>query len=274
MKKFSVALALSVIACVGEELDVGSDTGGAGGAPSAAQQQAATLQLPSWATVGACPTTGEPAPQFVGTWEGAVEDFFLNPLTPLRLVVTQATSTGICGTLAWGTDSPPPLPLTDPAQTGREFGYGGGTGFPVEGLTYTIVMGAGRDETLRFSISDAEPWQGFCAMQDTFYYYPNLQSYTCLPPYVNLGINQDSDVCTLYPSSTSSDGATTLPLKQCAGCDGPWGPCVCNAEACAANPQPSSEFALVLGSTLDGNDVLATNSELLGQQAIHLERVE
>jgi hypothetical protein len=259
MKRTSLVLVLSVLACSGEALDVGEDdspvlaTGGTGG--SSAQE--AVAELPDWSTVGACPTTGEEAPQFMGTWEGATEDYEFNPITKVRMVITRATTDGVCGTIAWGTDTPAPLPLTDPAQTGGEFGVGGAANFPVPGLIYTISRGVARDRTLRVAAPATEPWRDFCAMQEDIYYVAN-KGYSCVEPYSTMefstdptGVRANGDSCTLQ----TSHGNVTFPLKQCAACAWPL-QCVCNAEACAADPQKTFDFDLTLDRTLDGVDVL------------------
>jgi hypothetical protein len=271
MKRTSLVLVLSVLACSGEALDVGEDgspvlaNGGTGG--SSAQE--AVAELPDWSTVGACPTTGEEAPQFMGTWVGATEDFEFNPITAVRLTITTATTDGVCGTIAWGTDSPSPLPLTDPAQTGKEFGFGGAANFPVPGVTYRISRGVARDRTLRIAAPASEPWRDFCAAQGDLHYFPGIQRYSCMEPYQELsgpsaypGMGANGDSCTL----STSHGDVVLPLKQCTGCDWP-SLCVCNAEACAADPQKTFDFELML----EGVDVL-TASPSGAAQNLRLER--
>jgi hypothetical protein len=277
MKRNLLVLVLGVLACSGETLDVGEDdspvvgSGGTGGGDSA-RQQAAVAELPDWSSVGACPTTGEDAPQFVGTWDGATEDYDLKPITKVKMVIVKATTDGVCGTISWGTDSPPPTPLTDPAQTGQAWGFGGASGFPVAGLTYTISSGVARDRTLRVDAPASEPWQDFCAMQEEFHYYPHAYAYSCMEPYSELSIplsvpgsGADGDECTLR----TSHGNVVLPLKQCAGCD-TLGFCACNASACAADPEKAFSFDLTLDRTLDGVDLL---TESAGYQNLRLERV-
>jgi hypothetical protein len=271
MKKTSLALLTLLLACSGEALDVGGDqdpspgSGGSGGA----QEAAAVRPLPSWTGVGTCPTTGDDAPQFVGTWEGALEDYDLNPITPLRLVITKATSDGVCGTLSWGTDSPAPIPLTEPEQKGEMWGIGGSTAALVEGLTYTISRGAARDTTLRFGAAAYEHWQGFCEMQTDPEYFPGAQAYLCMPQYTTIHFEIGDDECTL---GLAGGGHQTLPIKQCAGCD--FNVCMCNAEACVADPERTNDFDLLLEQSIDGKDLLVSSMKELGLHAVHLERVE
>jgi hypothetical protein len=277
MRKKTYILFLSLIACSGEALDVGEDenaaSGGTGGTGGVAQEAAAVAPLPDWTPVGICPATGVDQPQFVGTWEGAVEDFYFNPITPLRLVITKATSNGICGNLSWDTAKTPPLPLTDPAQSGRDFGHGGGSGQPIPGLTYTLTQGAARDTDMHLLIAGYEHWQGFCEMQTELHYTPGVQAYTCLEPNNGMGFSApespDGDVCTVF---STRHGNVELPLKQCVGCA--FSICKCNAETCTANADPTFDLNLELDQTLDGEDILVTSGGSIGGQSIRLERAQ
>jgi hypothetical protein len=279
MKRTSLVLALVLLACSGEALDVGEDdspvmaSGGTGG--GSAQEPPAMLDLPDWSSLGACPTTGEEAPHFAGTWEGAIDDQQLDPIAKIRMVITHATTDGVCGTISWGTDSPPPLPVTDPAQTGQVFGFGGGANFPVPGLTYTIIRGVARDRVLRVGASTAEAWRDFCAMQEDIRYFPTAQTYSCMPPYQNVaypsgypGETDEGDTCTL----STSHGIVVLPLKQCTACD-PVGLCVCNAGACGANPDRGFGLDFTLDRSIDGVDLLVSGTDYGGIPNVRLERV-
>src|SRR5690348_13962881 len=185
MNKTSLVLVFALVGCVGQELDVGSDNGGlndastggsgsgsgSGGTSGNNDALHADDPIPNWAALGTCPTTGEPQPALVGTWEGALEDFYLDPVVPIRLVITQATTAGVCGTLTWGVGRTPPLPLTDPEQSGREYGLGGSPGYIMhDGTDYKILAGAARDGVLRISVSALEPWNDYCQEQHELSY--------------------------------------------------------------------------------------------------------
>jgi hypothetical protein len=278
MKRTSLVLVLSVLACSGEALDVGEDGapvlgGGGTGGGTSAQEAAAVAELPDWSTVGACPTTGEAAPQFTGTWVGATEDFEFNPITAVRMTITKATTDGVCGTIAWGSDSPPQLPLTDPAQTGRDFGIGGAANSPTPGVTYRISAGGARDWTLRVRAPVSEPFRALCASQEDLYYFPKMQGYSCVEPYSTIsyptahpGMGADGDTCTLH----TSHGAVVLPLKQCTACTW-WPRCKCNADTCEADPNMEFSLDFTLDRTFDGVDVL-TASPSGAAQNLRLER--
>lgn len=128
---YVLVLPLALSACSGDALDVGQDslttigTGGSGGtggsvdtAGSGGTGGSSTTgaPLPDWTDLGECPTTGLDAPQFVGVWEGALEDLSLQPVVPLRLVITKATSDGVCGAVSWGTTTPPRFPSRIPSN--------------------------------------------------------------------------------------------------------------------------------------------------------------
>lgn len=271
--KAAYILTLSLFACSGAALDVGQDglpsigTGGTGGTGGSSMSGA---PIPDWTDVGACPTTGVDAPQFVGTWEGAVEDFDFQPVVPLRLVITQATSEGVCGKISWGTTTPPPLPLTHPEQSGAAYGFGGATGAPVPGLTYTIYDGAARDSTLRFEVPAFEHWQGFCEMQTNPLYNPRLDRYSCTEPYTQMTFEREDDgglgdTCVIH----TSHGAVELPLKQC-NCESV---CECNAEGCAAIIEYPITFDLTLGRSASDEEILVSAQNPLVVQSIRLTRV-
>jgi hypothetical protein len=272
----AVTLVLLVAACGGEALDVGEDGSPTGAEDSAGQDAAATRELPDWSNFGNCPTTGEEAPQFVGTWEGFVEDSLFNPITAVRLEIQAATDTGVCGKISWGTDTPAPPPLTDPAQNGRIFGA------PiynqpalVEGLTYTLGPGAGRDRSLRISTPTTQMWRGYCAMQDELYYHPNLSAYSCIERYETMGFPRSGEELSesFLPGGTcvleTTHGDVVLPVKRCVACSHM---CECNAETCEAKTYYGTSFDLELEQTLDGADVLVSGTYPLNQ-TLRLERV-
>ena len=270
MNKLTYSLVLSLGACSGGGLDVGSDadnlnavsSGGSGGTGS----EPADAPIPDWSTVGACPTTGVPQPAFVGTWEGAIEDFNLQPIVKLRLAVSAATTDGVCGTLTWAYDRTPPLPLTDPDQSGEAYGIGGGPGTILQdGTAYRLVAGAARDTTLHVSIDAYEAWQGYCEMQEDLHFDTGRNAWSCIEPFSVMHVDQGSDTCTL----STSHGSADYPIKQCAACA--FSICSCNATACAANTGPTHDYDLALSA--GSNGPVLSSGPLSANQAIHLERV-
>jgi hypothetical protein len=280
MLKTTQLLALTLVACSGDALDVGQDvlptvSGGTGasagtGAGTGGGGSSGTgSPLPDWTDLGACPTTGVEAPELVGTWEGAVEDFNFDPVVPLRLVITQATSDGVCGQLSWDTAATVPLPLTDPAQSGSDYGLGGASNFPVPGLTYTIVRGTARDGVLRFEVPAFEHWRGFCEVQEP-HFSPSLRAYSCIEPYSRMTFSQNEDgnpgdLCSIH----TSQGWLDLPLKHC-GCEYT---CTCNAEGCTAILENSISFDLVLDRNAGGQDVLVSGEAPMAVQSVRVARL-
>jgi hypothetical protein len=284
---YILVLPLALSACSGDALDVGQDslttigtggssgTGGSGGTAGrshtagsggTAGSSTTGAPLPDWTDLGECPTTGLDAPQFIGTWEGAVEDLSLQPVVPLRLVITKATSDGVCGAVSWGTTTTPPLPLTDPEQSGAAYGFGGSTGAPVPGLDYTVHRGAARDSSLRFAVPAFEHWQAFCEAQSEPHHDPDSGGYTCTEPYTNMTYaGEGSDTCAI----ATAQGSIVLPLKQC-NCELV---CACNGDGCAAIIDQPIDFDLALDRSSGGEDILVSGRTPSAIQSIRLTRV-
>jgi hypothetical protein len=301
MKK-AIVLTLLLVGCSGEQLDVGDngasnnvESGGSGGAGATGGSGAGATggtgavggaglggtggsaalpsgpELPDWSSVGACPD-GETLSAFVGTWEGALEDFFLNPLVPLRLTIDDATLDGACGTFTWGVGSPPPPSLTDPNNRGEEFSSGGQTGYGLrDGFTYTILDGAARDETLRVGVTEAEYADDYCASQEEVFYDSRSGQWQCIPPWQSMAWGPDTPGdCTVYPVEGNS---ISYDMKRCAACGGAGiGFCSCNSTGCAAPATATQLFDFTLERSSTGDRLVMPWES--GDRTITLMRVE
>lgn len=274
LRKKSLASALVLLACAGQSLDVGNDpkgedgvglpgdgTGGIAGVMSTGAQPSGggsvgvqpsgggtfgAAQPPSTPSVEPPSQTGcdtDPAYQdFVGTWQGQLEDFYLKRIKALTLVINGVSSSGMCGSLKWG-DGEAPAPATDaagpypPTAVYDVMGYGGSPGYtPLDGFTYTIEQGAVRDRTLRLSIGTNELWQSWCELQTSFHYQGG---YNCVPD-SDTGYGFGSE-----PGGTCMAGNRTFSNFTCYMCLA--SVCACTEEGCAAN---SSYDELDIGLTL------------------------
>lgn len=298
LRKKSLASALVLLACAGQSLDVGNDppaedtgvvgTGGGSGGSGAVMVGSGGSQLSGGGTVGTAPPpatpptewpsqTGcdtEPAYQeLVGTWQGQLEDFYLQRLKSLTLVINGVSSHGMCGSLKWGDGEAPP-PATDPAGPYPStavydvMGYGGTPGYtPLDGFTYTIEQGAVRDRTVRLSIGTSEIWQSWCELQGSYRYQ---DGYNCVP---------DSDTGYSYgdgPQGTCMAGGRNFSNFTCYMCLS--NVCACTQESCAAAPSYNS-LAIALTLSDDRNvltgpaDDRATGYYAEKGAAYYLERV-
>lgn len=264
MRKKSLASTLMLLACAGQSLDVGSDppgegnvaplssggssgntlsTGGAAplGGGTGGLGTGASAPLPEWPAQSGCET--DPAYQdLLGTWQGQVEDFYLQRLKSLTLVINGASSQGMCGSLKWGDGEPPP-PATDPSAAYPSpniydlMGYGGQPGYtPLDGFTYTIAKGAVRDQAVRFSIGTWELWQSWCELQTSYRYNGG---WNCVPE-SDMGYSWGPD-----PNGTCVIGNRNFSNFTCFVCLA--NVCACDEQSCrAAGSDGNFEIALTL----------------------------
>jgi hypothetical protein len=221
-------------------------------------------ELPDWSSLRSCSVTGDSIEAYVGIWDGGIEDFFLNSFTRIRLEITAASLDGVCGTLTWGFGTDPPPALTDPNETGAEYGFGGYPGVKLhEGVTYTILDGAARDDTLRVGITQAEVWIDFCEMQERTYYYGG--AWNCIEPHSIVELpSEGGTTCTI----ATSHGDATHPIKVCSGCA--FSSCTCNSAACTASGDQRTLFDFSLEGA--SSDVLTMPWGV--EQQIRLTRAE
>jgi hypothetical protein len=258
MHKKVLGLTVLLLACSGEQLDMGDDpthvggmgsggtTGGSAGGPpiggsSGMPSSEPSASLPEWSSQTDCETDVEFA-DLVGTWEGQVEDFYLKPVQTLRVVINGASAHGICGSVTWG-DGEAPAPATDPdaPYPSAEFwqaGLGLVASVPVEGFAYGIDEGAVRAHTVRFSTQVNEPWRSWCEIQTS---YSSSLGYSCMP-FADQGVTTTSD-----PNGVCETGGQTFTAFKCYGCERVFGGfCACDAGGCTAKHDHPSQFDLTL----------------------------
>jgi hypothetical protein len=210
----------------------------------------------------------------VGEWRGSILDFYFEPIEELRLSIREGNggAAGFVGELVWGEGEPPP-PATDPdapyppgADPGG-MGWAGSVGVQrSSGFPYTVVRGAGCDAQVRVSVSAAELYDSWCALQTPI---DNGElGWGCMIK--TYGGSSDGVTCTV--GDQSGDPIATYPMWRCELC-GFLGPnvCACNEEGCGFNPEPTHTYDLTLIG--DGN-VLSGPDSSCGDCTVRLERVE
>jgi hypothetical protein len=246
-----IGCALSLAACGGHTLDVGS-TGG-GPAPGDLAQDGGT---------------DAPAGPL---WNGYLENAQLSDGSNRLTMTLSLADDGIAtGTLLLG-DGSLLRPATDP-----NLGYPPGVQFPVpagplgffEGFAYTILDGRLSGSTLTFRVAEFDLWTRWCLLQTTTYSGWSSDdggpTYSCAP---NWGWSRDGTTgCVLTDPATMSQ----LPMDcgKIELCQN--SPCNCSATGCRVNPsnQPDLAFDLaILGANADG-----TISGLLGEHNVHFVR--
>jgi hypothetical protein len=250
------------VSCSGDTLDVGSDGSGSGGgsggsggsttAPSPTAQQTPGVPLPDWETLRAC-AAGNPDSPFVGSWEGAAEDFDFDVKLRIRLVIESASADGVCGHLIWGDETAAPPPATDPTADyppGAPVDYDLRYGRPVfEGFRYSVLGGGARDRTLRFHTPRHEPFVGYCELQSPLY-EQSRGRWQCLPEAAQgLVMMNSTQECKIFTNSTT----ITTSITQCVACLD--GMCACNESGCTADATASQDFDFTLEDSEEG-DVL------------------
>jgi hypothetical protein len=285
-----------ILACSGERLNVGddpakhgsggssTDVSGAGGSVfgggtvgtggSSGGAQAGTGTVPpegTWPGTEGCDTDPE-FEYLLGTWTGDLEDFFLQPVTTLTVVINGASSHGMCGTVTWGQGDPPP-PATDvdaayPSDAyfkGNADGYGGSPATlpPIQAYPYSIAQGAVRAKTVRFATRTFEPWRSWCELQTS--YAAQSDSHQCIPDATQYATKYDTDTCTV--------GRETYSLFKCYACV-IGRICQCNAADCDADAGPSTPFALTLSDAGDEMTGPYSGSAYSGALSYYLKHVE
>lgn len=268
-------LMISILACSGERLNVGDDparSGANGGTAGSSADAAATggsvfgggsvgtgaggTDGTAMGGTGAVPPGGtwpptegcDTDPEFeylLGTWKGELEDFFLQPVTTLTVVINGASSHGMCGTVTWGEGEPLP-PATDPdaAYPSSAYfdGYAGSPAIlpPVQAYPYSIAQGAARDKTVRFATGMFDPWRSWCDLQTS--YPAQSDSYQCIPDSPQYATNYDTETCSVGSQSYSLFRCYACALSHI---------CRCDAFGCDADASPSTQFALTVSEAGD-----------------------
>jgi hypothetical protein len=210
---------------------------------------------------------------FLGTWDGNILDFFFEPLDELKLVLV-VENDEIVGKLTWG-GTGDPLPPVDGADVPWPPGYWDNAGpeptgnapEPWPGFAYTVVRGAGCDTTLRFSVSTAEIWQEWCALQTPV--YTNDVGWGCT---LQGGGSSDGKTCTVQPAGMTPE---TYPMWQCNACGAFGRPlsavCQCNEAGCFASHEATHTFDLTYSVSAEA-ELLSGKDPSCGDCTVRLER--
>jgi len=245
MQRYRLVLgALIALGCSGRGIDVGGGSAGSaaqGGAPALLPSDCVdTTPLPSWPDASRCVASSDLP--LTGTWRGYVENAD-PPWDQITLVITGASiAGGVCGTLSIGA-GPPPAPATDPTvgypPGVGDTGTGGGTGSAAFLSAYplTILTGTTDGTRVQFTVSQDEPYRGWCQLQTSLRF--NDQAVTgcgCLPHWpsartINTGT---SSTCTLSDPARSK--SMTVDCGKMALCYGVHQVCTCNASGCDGTP--------------------------------------
>jgi hypothetical protein len=210
---------------------------------------------------------------FLGTWDGNILDFFFEPLDELKLELV-VENDAIVGRLTWG-GTGDPLPPVEGADVPWPPGYWDDSGAeptgdapePWPGFAYTVVRGAGCDTTLRFSVSTAEIWQEWCALQTPV--YTEDYGWACT---LQGGGSSDSKNCTVQPQGMEP---ATYPIWQCHACGAfgrPLGAvCECNEAGCFASDDATKTFDLTYAVSAEA-EILSGKDPSCGDCTVRLER--
>jgi hypothetical protein len=209
---------------------------------------------------------------FAGEWQGNVLDYFFEPIEEVRLSVRaeEGGAGGYVGELTWGTGEPPP-PATDPNAPyppgfmGGAAGSSGGQRWP--GFPYTIVRGAGCDTAFRVSVSNAQTWETWCAIQTPI--DGGEYGWGCMLRTGSYGGNN----MTCQVQDQQGNVVAEYPAWRCELC-GFFNPvCECSQSGCTYNHEATFSVDLTLSQS-GGVDVLSGPDTTCGDCTIRLERVE
>ena len=282
-----LTLTAILASCGGESLHLGNDdpaagsgaSGGDGGTSgNAGPRVSVGLPFSSFPPQEGCGT--DPALQpLLGTWQGQLEDFFLNQVDTIRLVIDGANAAGICGSVTWG--SLPPLPAAEdpdahypPEEYWQSEGWGGGPPVVrVPGVPYTIVSAAARLPMVRFGVLPTEPWRSWCELQTPVADPYSTNGWGCLgmDP-----VSTSSDVPGTCEVRTPSGDTKNVPEMRCLGCFFSNSVCDCNETGCVSRSVQEQPFELALAE--DGNSLSGAFEPLRpwAEEVLHLylERVQ
>jgi len=247
--------------CGGTVVDVGSDK------PPIGVDAGSGDGLEGWPSDAVC-RRGTQLP-IVGAWEGYMEDRNLTPNSDvIKLVITAANDTAVCGTFTFGTATPP-VPPTD-ATNGLPPGVtppfqGGLRREEFEGLPLTVLQGKATLPRLTFQATVLEFWKTWCELQTP---YPvegqSPPMWLCKPTQANtaLGMLPDGG-CVTWPNGAGMDAGTPIACDLAFLCGAP-APCRCTEERCAVPTTGDIKF-----------DVTVFDNEMHGSGAnttVHLTK--
>lgn len=192
--------------------------------------------MPSWPDGSNCSSSGsEP---WLGAWEGQVEDQFFNPIVALRIELTGQGPQGLCGSVTWGTANGVVLNPETMAEYDQDV-----IDRPIEGQIYSVGSGAFRDPELRVAFTPAQQWNAWCSAQPPFVTDGGYG--WCLPNTGAVcGVEGECEV----PLPSGDTTSVSFPKwEMCVYAR----VCLCNAEACMANPERNE---VVLELSIDDDE--------------------
>jgi len=127
------------------------------------------------------------------------------------------------------------------------------------------VRGAGCDSSFRFSISAAEVFGPWCALQEPVYTAGSGWGCTLLG-----GGSFGAETCTI----TAGGQSATYPTWKCIACGAAGrGVCACDEAGCFADLEPTHTFDLTIAAATSGT-VLSGPDSSCGDCTVRLELVE
>ena len=240
---FVTAMAL-LAGCSSKPLDVGSgtpDDGGTGGKDEMPASCEGGTQLP-----------------IVGTWRGYVDNTtFRSGSSALRLDITHANSSQLCGTITFGEGSPPAPPTdpnvgypphttTDPDNGRFELILRRNPGH-AEGFPFSIVSGRVTLPRLRFLMTVNELWRPWCELQRPFPIGGNPERFQCVP---SLPSQQTSSECSFRLPDGGLEPVDCVKRELCSANS----VCRCDPTSCTAwlpkdwTSDAGADDAMVIGS--------------------------
>ena len=181
------AAAALLVGCAGRPVDVGSnldgitDDGGGGSNPAGTMGDAG---LGGWPSADACRSGDQLS--IVGTWQGYMEMANLPSRSDaVKLVISSANASSVCGTITFGTGTPPQVP-TDPndgdipgiADGGPTPNYGS---LLIDGSPLTILNGRPSLPRLQFEANPNQFWKPWCELQTPYLREGTTDEWHCLP---------------------------------------------------------------------------------------------
>jgi hypothetical protein len=243
--------------CLGRNVDVGS-------------QDAGPTEMGNPETTNEPCANGPQAP-ILGAWTGYVENQkWASGSDEIRMVITGANATQICGTVSLGS-APAPAPPSDPtvAYPPGEFDP---TGTPgswdnqgslikyAEGFVMPIAGAKIAGKRLTFQANWALPWKPWCALQTPVdvSVAGNGPTFACVG-----NVGTDDTGCHLVPSGTLIDCGTLLIAGSI---------CTYTPQGCTAGDQACDSLSFdmqVSGDSTSGSVALGCT----GVHNIHLSRI-
>lgn len=224
--RWALATALSTLSCGGLSLDLGGDD-----SPESSTSN----------TTPAC-STDEELDFYVGSWVGVTDQPPASAYSSVHLEIVGASrSSGICGTVRFGTGTPPP-PAQDPDEEYPPVPDSPSLGnVPFPGYPYTIVSGQAERTRMHLVTNDKELWKSWCELQTPVFDSAGNVHSLCLPDGDYL---YSSDVCYAKDSPNLS---VRYGIAKCTNCVRRR-TCTCDAGGCGVNAEFLSHWPFTTGS--------------------------